>query len=111
MPVCYKRIDGLLLFFNENILADNTFLTPSQVSKFLEISLTTLRRWRKSFCSKIPFKKYESGVIRYNIKDVESFRKVNQQEKGPYVHMDFSEKAIRNRLKSSRLYDDGKWLN
>ena len=82
-----------------------------QVSKFLKISLTTLRRWREGASPKISFTKPASGVIRYRIEDVESFKEITQNVKETYVRMDYSERAIRSRLKSCRIYEDGNWLS
>jgi len=95
---------------SKDILTRKRLLTPHQVSEFLKVSLSTLRRWRNSAIEKIPFTKSNGKLIRYKTKDVESFKETLQKVQQPYVQRDFSEKAIRARLKSARIYDDGKWL-
>jgi len=60
----------------ENILEDRQYLTPEQLSDMLNISLSTIEKWRFNGNVKIPFIKL-GRIIRYRVDDVHQFLEDN----------------------------------
>lgn len=79
-------------------------MSPKEVSSFLRLSLDTLTKWRKRHPAKLPFIKYSKSTIRYHLEDVENFKKTIQKSEEKFVKVDFSEKAIRERLRESSTF-------
>ena len=70
----YKRV-----LVMDGIKQDERLLTETEVSKYLHISVDTLRCWRKKHnqCGKLPFIKIGGKLVRYRKSEIDDFLKQN----------------------------------